>query len=148
MSDFDTLVAEMNKSVNNNLNKVIYSEKLNNILTERFKGWTETRFRDETGLSEGVLKKIRAGSQGEIPLRTMISICIGLNLSKVEAEELMQRAGHILTNRKEHIIYAELLYGKFVGFNDQFGKKTRIDYANEFLTLRESKNLNRRAKNN
>jgi len=62
-----------------------------------------------TGIRRSKLKQIRDGVLISPEVRTVIAICVGLNLDTAKAMELLRSAGHILLNTREHWAYKYII---------------------------------------
>ena len=62
-----------------------------------------------TGIRRSKLKQIRDGVLISPEVRTVIAICVGLNLDTVKTMELLRSAGHILLNTREHWAYKYII---------------------------------------
>lgn len=66
-------------------------------------------FESITGIRRSKLKQIRDGVLINPEVRTVIAICVGLNLDTVQTMELLRSAGHILLNTREHWAYKYII---------------------------------------
>lgn len=62
-----------------------------------------------TGIRRSKLKQIRDGVLISPEVRTVIAICVGLNLDTLQTMELLRSAGHILLNTREHWAYKYII---------------------------------------
>ena len=62
-----------------------------------------------TGVCRSKLKQIRDGGLISPEVRTVVAICVGLNMDTVQTMELLRSAGHILLNTREHWAYKYII---------------------------------------
>ena len=62
-------------------------------------------FEIKTGVHRVKLKQFRDGKLNNPEVRTVVSICVGLNLDITQTMEMLRSAGHILLNTREHWAY-------------------------------------------
>ena len=62
-------------------------------------------FEIKTGVHRVKLKQFRDGKLNNPEVRTVVAICIGLNLDIVQTMKMLRSAGHILLNTREHWAY-------------------------------------------
>jgi len=68
-------------------------------------------FQVKTLLSEKIYDRIRDNKLESNPdIKTVMAICIGLDLGGALGEQLLERAGHKLNNSQLHVVYKKLLY--------------------------------------
>ena len=75
------------------------------------KGWDVPTFCMETGLNEIVYSRAKNNHNSLPDVRTVISICAGLDLDISMTTELLRLAGHTLTNSREHQAYSFIITG-------------------------------------
>jgi hypothetical protein len=88
------------------------------------KKWNTTIFCNRTGLNEVVFSRAKNNHNSLPDVRTVISICSGLDLDIGLTNELLSLAGHSLSNSREHQAYAFVITGY---------KGRSLDEKNEFL---------------
>ena len=66
-------------------------------------------FETLTGVHSVKLKQFRDGKLNNPEVRTVVAICIGLNLDIVQTMKMLRSAGHILLNTREHWAYKFLI---------------------------------------
>lgn len=66
-------------------------------------------FETLTGVHRVKLKQFRDGKLNNPEVRTVVAICIGLNLDIVQTMKMLRSAGHILLNTREHWAYKFLI---------------------------------------
>ena len=79
------------------------------LLAPYVKNMTGTDFEADTGVRRVKLRKILDGKFNNPEVRTVVAICAGLNLDIMETTELLQSAGHILLNTREHWAYKYII---------------------------------------
>lgn len=62
-------------------------------------------FEIKTGVHRVKLKQFRDGKLNNPEVRTVVAICVGLNLDITQTMEMLRSAGHILLNTREHWAY-------------------------------------------
>lgn len=62
-------------------------------------------FEIKTGVHRVKLKQFRDGKLNNPEVRTVVAICVGLNLDITQTIEMLRSAGHILLNTREHWAY-------------------------------------------
>lgn len=62
-------------------------------------------FEIKTGVHRVKLKQFRDGKLNNPEVRTVVSICVGLNLDITQTMEMLRSAGHVLLNTREHWAY-------------------------------------------
>ena len=62
-------------------------------------------FEIKTGVHRVKLKQFRDGKLNNPEVRTVVAICVGLDLDIVQTMEMLRSAGHILLNTREHWAY-------------------------------------------
>lgn len=66
---------------------------------------TSDDFESKTGVRRVKLRKFRDGKLNNPEVRTVVTICAGLDLDITETMEMLRSAGHILLNTREHWAY-------------------------------------------
>lgn len=66
-------------------------------------------FETLTGVHRVKLKQFRDGKLNNPEVRTVVAICIGLNLDIEQTTDMLRSAGHILLNTREHWAYKFLI---------------------------------------
>jgi hypothetical protein len=87
--------------------------------------WNSAIFKEKTLLNESIYSRIKNGQLAKPDIRTVMAICVGLDLDYFRATELLASAGHVLTSTEEDEAYYYIL-------NNCRGEP--IKKRNEFLT--------------
>jgi hypothetical protein len=78
------------------------------------KGYNKTVFREKTHLSFKTYERIVSNRLPNPDLATVMAICIGLQLSIKDSEDLLEKAGYRLSSSPQHLAYHKLL-STFIG---------------------------------
>ena len=88
------------------------------------KKWNTTIFCNATGLNEMVYSRAKNNDKSRPDVRTVISICAGLDLDIGMTNQLLGLAGHTLSNSREDQAYSFVITGY---------KGRSLNDRNEFL---------------
>ncbi|MCL1878387.1 MAG: helix-turn-helix transcriptional regulator [Defluviitaleaceae bacterium] len=87
--------------------------------------WNSSIFTERTLLNQSIYSRIKNGQLSKPDIRTVMAICVGLDLDYFRATELLASAGHVLTSTDEDEAYFYIL-------NNCRGEP--IQKRNKFLT--------------
>jgi hypothetical protein len=75
----------------------------------REKGWNKKRFCDKTLLDEFVYARAMSNHKSTPNTRTILAICVGMDLSLTTTDTLLGASGFRLNNSKEHLAFKFIL---------------------------------------
>ncbi|WP_052144576.1 ImmA/IrrE family metallo-endopeptidase [Halalkalibacter okhensis] len=84
-----------------------FSEKVYEII--EMKKWNSAIFKDKTLLDDMAFSRIKNKKDKAPNLKTVITICVGLDLDLSMTNELLKLAGHSLTSSREHSAYSYII---------------------------------------
>jgi len=91
--------------------------------------WNSNIFTRNTLLGEPVYSRIKSGQLLRPDVRTVVAVCVGLDLDTVLAMELLSSAGHVLTDSHEHHAYFYIIHscrGESIHERNEFLKKVGV----------------------
>ena len=94
------------------------------------KKWNASIFCDKTGLNQMVYSRAKNNEDSLPDVRTVISICAGLDLDIIVTNQLLALAGHTLTNSHEHRAYSFAItgyHGRSLQDRNEFLRSVNVD---------------------